>query len=61
MNDEHDEHNDLLDNDPALDFILYQEMEKQRSQPKASSGCFGIALLFILPIGIFYIFSLLVA
>lgn len=45
MNDEHDEHDGLLDKDPALDFILYQELEKDGGQKKSNVGCFSVVLL----------------
>ena len=56
MNDDFDEHNGLLDDDPALDFVLYQEMEKENRQPGSKSGCLAGVLLFILPIGNFLYF-----
>lgn len=51
MSDDFDEYDGLVDKDPALDFILYQEMERENKQPGNKSGCLGLMLLFILPIG----------
>jgi len=41
MSDEFEEHEGLIDEDPALDFILYKEMEKEDSkgQKNNNSGC----------------------
>jgi len=57
MSDDFDENDGLLDEDPTLDFILYQEMEKENKQPGSKSGCLGGVLLFIIfPIGNFLYF-----
>lgn len=65
MNDnQNDEYPGLLDDDPALDFILYKEMEKEDRQPprKPNQGCLGLLLLVFLPVGISWCLSrLLVA
>lgn len=49
----HDEHNNdpLLDEDPALDFLLYEEMLKEnKSRPQA--GCLGVVIFcFVIPAG----------
>jgi hypothetical protein len=56
MNDDSlNEHPGLLDDeDPALDFILYKEMEKEdrRHDRKPKQGCLGLLLLVFLPAGI---------
>ncbi len=58
MNDDFDEEEGLLDKDPALDFILYKNMEQENNRLKSNSGCFGIALFLLLPIGsIFFILA----
>lgn len=51
MSDDSDETKGLLDDDPALDFILYQEMVKEHTQPANKSGCLGFVLICLLPIG----------
>lgn len=51
MIDDSDENKGLLDDDPSLDFILYQEMERENNQSVKKSGCLGVALIFMLPIG----------
>ena len=49
-----DEPHGLLDNDPALDYILYEEMRKDErgggNKPKGG-GCMGLLLLVVLPVG----------
>lgn len=48
----------ILDDDPALDFILYDEMVKNERKPpqKQAGGCLGLILLFLLPAGVAYLF-----
>jgi|MTBAKSStandDraft_2_1061841.scaffolds.fasta_scaffold51036_2 hypothetical protein len=43
----------ILDEDPALDFILLNEMEKEVSKgsPRQKGSCSGIILLFLVPAG----------
>lgn len=38
----------LLDDDPALDYILYETIQKKDKQSN-NNGCFGMIILFILP------------
>lgn len=41
----------IVDDDPALDFILYEEMTKNdRKQKGGQGGCLGIVVLFLLPV-----------
>lgn len=50
-----DEPHGLLDDDPALDYILYEEMQKDErgggNRPKGG-GCLGLLLLILLPVGL---------
>lgn len=51
----HDEHENgipLLDDDPALDFLLYEEMCKEnKTRPQA--GCLGMMLFcLVIPVGL---------
>ena len=63
MNDDffEEKHPGILDDDPALDIILLEEMEKdERQSPrKQGSGCLGLILLCLLPVGalILHLFS----
>ncbi len=41
----------IFDEDDALDYILYQEAEEEEKQPKATTGCFGLLLVLIIPVG----------
>ncbi len=50
MSNRHDDNNGLLDEDPALDYILHQEMGQEES-PKGKIGCLGMAFIVLLPIG----------
>jgi len=59
-----DEPHGLLDDDPALDYILYEEMQKDErddgNRPKGG-GCLGLLFLITAPAGaLFYGFSLLI-
>ena len=60
MSENFDENNGLLDEDPALDFILYQEMERESKGSRSKSGCLAGVLLLILPLGnfIYYLTTL---
>ncbi len=50
--DHDDEGRGLIDDDdPALDYILYEEMSKNdRKQNGGQSGCLGFVVLFLLPV-----------
>jgi len=40
----------ILDDDPALDIILLNEMEKEHRRPSGQkSGCAGVLLVFLVP------------
>ena len=64
MSEEPQEHHGLLDDDPALDYILYDEMQKDErgggNRPKGG-GCLGLLFLFTVPAGaLVYGFSILI-
>ena len=41
----------IVDDDPALDYILYKEMTKNDQKQKGGRGeCLGIAVLLIIPV-----------
>lgn len=51
----HDEHENgtppLFDEDPALDFLLYEEMHKE-NKPRSQAGCLGVVIFcFVIPAG----------
>jgi hypothetical protein len=42
-------HDNIFDDDDALDFILYEELEKQGQERKGGKGgCLGIVVLLLL-------------
>ncbi len=47
--DDHDDN--IFDDDDALDYILYEEVEKEvnTNDPKSRGGCFGVLLVLIIP------------
>ena len=49
MEDHFDETKGLLDDDPALDYILYEDMTKDNKSQKGN-GCLGVVILLLLPI-----------
>jgi hypothetical protein len=54
----------LLDDDPALDFILYEEMVKDEQQRRGKNlgGCLSLILLMVVPLGgVYFLAQLLVA
>ena len=45
-----DKHDNIFADDDALDFILYEKIEKQVQKRKGGKGgCFGIFVLLLLP------------
>jgi hypothetical protein len=63
MNEEPKENQGLLDDDPALDFILYEEMVKdeQQRRGKGTGGCLSLILLMVVPLGGIYLLVRLLA
>ncbi len=50
-----DNEDNLMDEDPALDYLLYKKMtendsSENRSAEKQNGGCLGTFVLFILPV-----------
>jgi hypothetical protein len=46
-----DRHDNIFADDDALDFIIYEEFEKQgREQKGGKGGCLGIVVLLLLPV-----------
>ena len=39
----------IFDEDDALDYVMYEEAEKDSKQPVNQSGCLGLLLLTIFP------------
>jgi hypothetical protein len=50
MADDFRDNDELIDPDPAMDFIIYDEMSRQTNSPNHKGGCLGIILLFLLPL-----------
>ena len=50
MRDDNDEYNGLLDDDPALDCILFEEMRKEDKLGSRKEGCLGMLLILVLPV-----------
>jgi len=45
-----DEHHNTFDDDNTLDFIIYEELEKQvKRENNGKRGCLGLVLLLALP------------
>ncbi len=49
--DDHDDN--IFDEDDALDYIMYKEIEKEVNSPQAKSGCLGVLLLLMIPVILF--------
>ena len=48
-----EDHPGILDDDPALDVILLEEMDKKdRKAHKQNGGCAGVLLLLLMPAGL---------
>ena len=52
MSDDLQDHEDLLDDDPALDYLLYEEMEKESNQQVGKGGCLAGFVVLILPVSL---------
>ncbi len=39
----------IFDEDDALDYVMYEEVEQEEKQNQRHSGCLGVLLLFIVP------------
>lgn len=60
MNDERGEPNGLLDDDPALDCILFEEMKKENARPGNNPGCLGMVAMLLLPVaGVYFLVQLI--
>jgi hypothetical protein len=46
--DDHDDN--IFDEDDALDYIMYAEVEKVVNDPQSRSGCLGMLLVLIIPV-----------
>lgn len=57
MSEEPEDHG-LIDEDPALDYILYNQManEDQRSQGRRQGGCLSLVLVMLFPLFSFLLF-----
>ncbi len=49
MDDDFEEHNNLMDDDPALDYILYKDMTEEQKGTPGQSGCFGVFVILLMP------------
>ncbi len=48
MQDDFEESGSLMDDDPALDYILYEDLEQKGGQK--GSGCLGVVAVLFLPL-----------
>lgn len=46
MTNNQDDHDGLIDDDPALDCILFEEMRRDSNQPNRG-GCLGLLLILM--------------
>jgi len=44
-----DEDDNIFDDDDALDFVMYEEANKDKSGKSEKKGCFGLLILLIIP------------
>ena len=62
MNNNLENHNDIFNKDPALDFMIIEDLEQEIDPPgkngRKNNGCFGLALILLLPIGSFALYFL---
>lgn len=46
--DDHDDN--IFDDDDALDYIIYEEVEKEVNDAEGGSGCLGVILILAVPV-----------
>lgn len=44
----------IFDDDDALDYIMSEEVEAWDQQPQGKTGCLGVILILVMPIGLIY-------
>ena len=49
MNDDN-----IFDEDDALDYIFYEELEDKNNKSPNNTGCLGVVILLIMPIAIYF-------
>ena len=49
MEDDFEEMGNLMDDDPALDYILYEDMTQGKNKKQTGTGCLGVVVLLLLP------------
>ena len=61
MSDEHGEYEGLIDDDPALDYIMYRKMtrEERPGPSRNNSGCLVVFLAPSFSIGLYVLVDLL--
>ena len=47
MEDDFEEQDDLMDDDPAFNYILYEDIARDENKKPVGSGCLGIVLFFL--------------
>lgn len=45
--EDHDDN--IFDEDDALDYIMYKEVEKEANSPQTKTGCLGVMLILTIP------------
>ena len=49
MSDDFEDNRGLIDDDPALDCIIYEDMNKEERRPGGTGGCLSLILILFLP------------
>jgi hypothetical protein len=49
MDEDFNEHNGLIDEDPALDYLIYKDMEQDQKNSRRNGGCLGAFAFFLVP------------
>jgi len=49
MEDDFEEMKNLMDDDLALDYILYEDMEREQNKGKEGKGCLANVVILLLP------------
>lgn len=52
-----DDDNNIFDKDDALDYVIYEDINKKKRDGSGNGGCLGIVILLIFPVawGVLYL------
>jgi hypothetical protein len=49
------EEDNIFDEDDALDYTIYEELESEEKKSPNNTGCLGVVILLIMPSAIYFL------